>query len=346
VRVINDMLSALDENSESLPPALPDKVANYLTVTGDLPPWAEPDRILRAQSLFVRHGPLFGVVLMLRSLPVLYAGSFGGAQVLAMTGQLTKNFRRRASETLRFILDAMEPGGLDATGKGIRTTQKVRLMHASVRQFASHSALWKAHPEWGAPINQEELVGTLVAFSYLALDGLGKLGIEVSDQEQEDYLHAWKCIGYVLGIREECLPADIPAAEKLWKAVAKRNFHRTPEGLLLTQEHLKFVKEMVPGHTADSLMESLMRYLMGPKIAVGILGLPKAAWTDVLIGWLRRLLLLERLWIFNNKIMNAILGDISRNLMESLDAYWSEGDTTPFRIPESVGRPSQPGRPA
>ena len=341
--LINDLLTCLDVNAEEIPANMPEKVARFLEETSSLPPWADRARIRRAQEMFVRDGGLFGVALMLQCLPTLYAGSFGGAQVLAMTGQLIKNFRRRASETLRFILDAMEPGGLESGGKGIRTIQKVRLMHASVRQFVLHGDFWRKHPEWGEPINQEELAGTLLAFSSLALEGLAKLGVKLAKQDQEDYLHAWKCIGYVLGIREECLPADLDEAGRLWDAVAERNFHRTEEGLLLTREHLLFVKEMIPGHTADSLAESLMRYLMGPKIACGILGLPGAAWTDVLIGWLRKALFLRELWIFKGHLAHRILEDIGQELLESLCSYWGQGGPPPFRIPTSLdGTPRAP----
>lgn len=335
VALINTLLQALDGNSEALPAGLPPDVAAYLNSV-QLPPWADRARIDRAQRLFMRHGPAFGVALMLSSLPSLYAGAFGGAQILAMTGQLTRNFRRRASETLRFILDSMEPGGLEEGGKGIRSTQKVRMMHASIRQYALHGTAWKDHPEWGAPINQEELAGTLMAFSLVALDGLAKLGIEVERQDKEDYLHAWKCIGYVLGIDPAALPADMHEGEKLWKAVGRRNFRPTPEALQLMAAHLEFVKEMLPGHAADGLVESLMRYLMGKKIACGILGLPKASWTDFFISWIRAILFMERLWIFKGRGMNALIRTISEDLMESLQAYWSDGGPPPFRIPASV----------
>ncbi len=339
--LINTLLQTLDGNSEALPPGLPPDVAAYLKSV-QMPPWADKARIERAQRLFLRHGAMFGVVLMLSSLPALYAGAFGGAQILAMTGQLTRNFRRRASETLRFILDAMVPGGLDEGGKGVRSTQKVRMMHAAIRQYALHGTDWKKHPEWGAPINQEELAGTLMAFSVVALEGLEKLGIEVSREDKEDYLHAWTCIGYVLGIDPAALPSNLGEGEKLWRTVGKRNFRPTPEALQLMAAHLEFVKEMLPGHAADGLVESLMRFLMGKKVACGILGLPKASWTDWLIGWIRALLFLNRLWIFKGRGMNALIRAISEELMESLQAYWSDGGPPPFRIPTSVAGVKDP----
>ena len=338
-RLLNALLESLD-HPESAPAPAHEALAAFLR-SATLPVWAEPERILRAQRLFLRHGPAFGVVLMLSSLPVLYAGAFGGSQILAMTGQLTKNFRRRASETLRFILDAMEPGGLNPEGKGVKATRKVRLMHATVRQFAQ-GAGWSAHPDWGQPINQEELAGTLLAFSSVALDGLRKLGIAVDGGEQEDYLHAWKCIGFVLGVREECLPADMASARMLWQRIGRRNFRRTPEGLALMQAHLEFVKELLPGHAEGLLIESLLRFLMGKQVACAILGLPKASWADFFLNWIRFLLRLDGLWIFKGRVMNRVLEGLSRELMESLYKFWHEGGPPPFRMPTSLA--AEPGQ--
>ncbi len=336
IALINELLTHLDGNDQAIPTAFPENVARYLQSSGILPPWADVARIKKAQDLFLLHGPVFGVVLMLRSLPALYAGSLGGAQVLNMTGQLTHNFRRRASETLRFILDAMEPDGLGPKGRGRRTVQKVRLMHATIRLFATRSGEWPKHPDWGAPINQEELVGTLMAFAYLAVDGVRRLGVKVSEIEAEDFLHAWKCIGFMLGLREDAFPKDMREAAQIWAAVARRNFKSTPEGLILMREHVKFIQDLILGHLADGLVESLMRYLMGTKIACGALGLPKAGWLDRLVFAIRWLLRLEARWLFQAKFMDKWLEEASRDLMESLDAYWGKGGPPPFRLPETL----------
>src|SRR5690606_2016786 len=136
-----------------------------------------------------------GVALMYASLPTLYAGAQGGVQLLSMTGQLRKHYRRRAAVTLRFILDCMEPGSFQGAGAGLFAVQRVRLIHATVRHFAKTSGKWAALPEWGEPLNQEELLGTLLAFSVQAIDGSAQLGGPLSDREAEDLLYAWHVVG-------------------------------------------------------------------------------------------------------------------------------------------------------
>ena len=59
-------------------------------------------------------------------------------------------------------------GGLSGPGRGIRTAQKVRLMHAAVRNIL----LTESDPPGdeqllGKPVNQEDTAGTLLLFSHL-----------------------------------------------------------------------------------------------------------------------------------------------------------------------------------
>ena len=65
-------------------------------------------------------------------------------------------------------------GALDAGGAGIRSAQKVRLMHDAVRHLILEHG-WD--PALGLPINQEDQLGTLLTFSAVILDGLRKLGL-------------------------------------------------------------------------------------------------------------------------------------------------------------------------
>ena len=83
-------------------------------------------------------------------------------------------------------------------------------MHAAVRHLAPTSPAWR--PDSGLPVNQEDLAGTLMAFSWIALDGLDKLGYRLTDDERAAYLHSWLVVGHLL---EACLPllffAELPS---------------------------------------------------------------------------------------------------------------------------------------
>ena len=101
--------------------------------------------------------------------------------VIYRTAQLYTNPRRRIVETSQMIIDVMQEGGLEPGGYGVRTAQKVRLMHAGVRHLLLQRD-W--NPAWGVPINQEDLAGTLASFSAMVLDGLMKLQTKIQNQKQ------------------------------------------------------------------------------------------------------------------------------------------------------------------
>src|SRR3954463_8627255 len=102
VASLNELMGHL--HAAANPSAQPPSLIAFLAESSRLPSWTDFEKIKRAQNAFTLHGPLFGVVMLFKSLPILYAGGKGGAQVLTLTGQLTNHYRRRAAETLRFIL--------------------------------------------------------------------------------------------------------------------------------------------------------------------------------------------------------------------------------------------------
>ena len=137
------------------------------------------------------------MALACASLPACYAAR-KGVQVLHLTARLQTDPVRRIGETAQLTLDAMAPGGLAPGGAGVRDAQKVRLMHAAVRHLVGTSGAWD--PDWGVPVNQEDLAGTLMTFSIVVVDSLRKLGVSVSDEEADAYFHAWNCVGHILGL--------------------------------------------------------------------------------------------------------------------------------------------------
>jgi hypothetical protein len=210
-------------------------------------------------------------------------------------------------------------------------------MHAAIRHYIRQSGIWTGKTEaWGEPINQVELAGTMLSFSSIALDGLRKLGLEVSSQDQECYLHAWRVIATVLGIRQELLPADMAEARILWRRIAATQFKASPEGKELARDHLEFLKELMPGKILDGFPPTLMYFLMGRKLARGQLGLPGPGWTYFLVLLLRRLIRMEGRIFLSSASLRRIASEAGRQLMESLYRNWNRGDGSPFRIPDSL----------
>jgi hypothetical protein len=94
---------------------------------------------------------------------------------------------------------------------GWKATLQVRFVHARVRRriLQSHHARtssssstvrWDVQ-QWGFPINAEDMAATLLAFSFVAMQGCEViLGNSLNPQERLDYLHFWRLVGWLLGV--------------------------------------------------------------------------------------------------------------------------------------------------
>src|SRR5579862_6613347 len=139
---VNNILHSLIENDDLVADNFPQTIRDYLRQTEILPDWADMKKIRQGSDLFAQYGPEIVMTLFAASLPVLYAVK-RGAPVLTLTGRMETNLHRRVVETAQFIIDIMEPNGFLPDGHGLRSMQKVRLMHAAVRHFIQYDPRWQ-----------------------------------------------------------------------------------------------------------------------------------------------------------------------------------------------------------
>ncbi len=251
-------------NGNSLPADLPEPVKYYLQETQNLPAWADKRRMQRGHRFFARHAPAMLSILGCLSLPYCYAAA-DGAQVLWLSQRIRNDTRRRLAETAQFLLDVMAPDAFGPRGKGIRSIQKVRLIHAVARHYAGHSENWD--DAWGVPVNQEDMAGTNLAFSYIVLQGLQKLNVQWTKPEAEDFLYLWNVIGTMLGLDARLLPADLQAAYWLDRKIAARHFRRSEAGTGLTKALLQSLYELNESTVTQAFADAYMRYLLGDAVA-------------------------------------------------------------------------------
>jgi len=262
---VNDLMRGLILNEYPEPSTFPPVVADYVKQLDVLPDWADAAKIEIGQQVFWKYGPRLILILHCYALPFCYVGK-NGVQVLALTGRLSSNSTRRILETAQLLVDVMSPGGLTgAEGRARRTVQKVRLMHAAVRHLVKKYPGWK--DEFGLPVNQEDLTGTLMAFSWISLDGLRRIGVELTQEEWDAYLHCWQIVGHQLGIRDDMIPADNASAEALCGAIARRQFGACAEGKLMTKALIESIQYQLPGDVFDDAPGLLIRYFLGDEHA-------------------------------------------------------------------------------
>ncbi|MBC8067931.1 MAG: DUF2236 domain-containing protein [Deltaproteobacteria bacterium] len=271
---------------DALPPELLAHVERYFATSDAALPELDAARIVAGEHVFELHGPEVLMTLCCYSLPASYTAR-KGVQVLAQTGRLESHPKRRLIETTQMVIDVMSPGGLALGerarhhGKGIRSAQKVRLMHAAIRRLilAKHGEQWLE--QFDVPINQEDLAGTLMTFSQIVLDGLERIGAPLTAEMHGSYLYAWSAIGRIMGIREELIPADLAAARVLTDTIKRRQTARSDAGDLMAGALVELMRESIPVGILRGLPATLLRFFLQDDSRY--LALPRPDWTEILV---------------------------------------------------------------
>lgn len=237
---------------------------------GPLPAGAKTYWAGEARRIFEKRGGEILLLLGLYSLPYCYAAAKGAA-VLAATGRLSGKAQAlvRLQETAGFVhtaLSAPEPEVRQAC-------LQVRLIHGLVRYHLRAKGWDEA--EYGLPVNQEDMAGTNLAFGFLTVRGLRKLGLPLSPAETEAYLGWFSILGTWLGVEPALAPAAQAACLTLTQAIERRHHAASAQGRELTQALLESFGAAQAPEGLVSRAPMLMAALLGQDIAA-LLGLPVA----------------------------------------------------------------------
>lgn len=263
-----------------------------------LPEWADRNLIEQAQHLCRNNLVTGSVLLAVAALPECYLDA-KGAPVLTSTGQLSEQPARRLRHTSHFVFSVAAPGGLfhrpgDDTSVvpvGIEKALTVRLMHALIRRFTIEGYRLPEHfyqeveqelgldepLSFGAPepeervpvpINQEDQAFVLLTFSYVVVRGLERMGIKLTPQDRDAYVHLWNVVGHVMGLRRELMPDGYEEAASLFHALKQRLAGPSPEGKALTEAMMGWVNALLPRPLRSlNLAAEIMTYFVGTESA-------------------------------------------------------------------------------
>lgn len=248
-------------------------LSGFFDRTRSLPPATDLERIRRGEDVFNRHAFDGGLCLLGKSLPEGYQAP-NLSIVLNISGNLSRYTYRRLLSTLQTVVNVSCMSGFQDEGRAIITAQKLRLLHAGVRRIAA------MHPEltarqkpsdaspvafterYGVPANQEDMLGTILGFSLLVIEGWRILGAGVTRPEEEDYLYLWLCFARMMGIHPagkpdsmEFLPTDVDDASAFYQRYRERHYvgqDDNPDGVTLARANLSMLeelarREMLPG---------------------------------------------------------------------------------------------------
>ncbi|MFD0265028.1 oxygenase MpaB family protein [Streptomyces sp. NPDC127106] len=274
---VRTALLGTGENSDTVPSGLPPKLQQYFEQSAVLPAWADPALIDRGHDLLGRYRGHICTTLLCASLPLCY-GCANGAQVLDRSTRLTTGVYRRLMETAQFVVDVLDAGGLGPHGRGLRSTQKIRLLHATMRYHVSRLEDWDT--AWGLPVNQEDLAGTLMSFSVVVPQGLARLGVDLPVEDRDAYFHIWRVIGHVLGVDERVNPVAFEGGSALMGTILRRQQRPSQPGTALTKGVLDFIRECLPGPAFAGVGPTLVRHLAGDR-AADVVSVPPGDFTKL-----------------------------------------------------------------
>jgi hypothetical protein len=255
-------------------------------------------------------------------------------QVLGLTARLVTDAKRRLNETAQFHLDVMEAQGLDVGGRGLSAVRHVRLMHAAVRWLIAHDARAEWNPAWGLPINQEDLLETLLTFTEVVFEVFDKTGVDYEDADAEAYLHVWSYVGWLLGVHPDLLPLSREDTRALMPEVRRRQFAPSEAGAVLTAALLDQGRHVAPPGL-KGLPASTIRFYVGDPTA-DLLSVPPANWTRHLFGPLARATRLLSLERSRRPTLERLSSRMGLSMLELAVAADRGGARAPFSVPTDL----------
>lgn len=226
-------------------------------------------KVKAGQFFFEKNRDLIFLLLAFMSLPYCYA-AVRGSLVLAKSRRIMENPAVRLNDTAWFVDSVCNYAAFTPDGLGYFACLKTRLWHALVRQKLKNFIL-EYYNE--IPINQEDMAGTLLSFSYLIIRGFEKLGIKVTSLEKDSFLHLWSYIGKLIGIVPELCTCTVEDALKLEHIIRIRHFAPSEHGQALAKSLYSFLeKESTKFGLSHQLTLRLSSYLLGRYVSncVGI----------------------------------------------------------------------------
>lgn len=222
---------------------------------------ANPIDLAAAQTFFDQKGDLYLAMLGFYSLPYCYAFA-DGAEVLVRSNRIVDQIGERLGETGSFVLEIFRPGAFFESKEAYLTCAKVRLIHAFSRFFIHRYAKdWDE--AYGKPVNQEDMLGTNLAFSFIVLRGLTKMGFAPTEKQQKEVLSYWKWVGELMGIAIDFWPDTPKEAYELDKLIRRRHLRSSQAGQKLIQSLVRFYKESIPEPLIQSQINGILSFFLG-----------------------------------------------------------------------------------
>jgi hypothetical protein len=249
---VSRLFQVMRTDDQPYPPDLPEPFLEFLEQTKPLPPGVDLDRVKRGEEIYMKHAFTAALVLLAKGLPEGYQAPCL-TEILLISRDLARSPYDRLLGVLQMLVRVCSIHGFSHGGAVVITAQKMRLLHAGVR-----SIVYKKRPDYiekyGVPVNLEDKLATIIAFSYLVIEGLKTLNVGLKDDEAEDLYYLWRVYSQMMGIHPEgrpdsteYIPQTVAEAGEFYAAYSRRHYvEHNPGGIILTRDHLNMLRDMIP----------------------------------------------------------------------------------------------------
>ncbi len=182
------------------------------------------------------------------------------------------------------------------------------------------------------------MAGTLMAFSALVLEGLGTIGIRLDDVEKDAFIHCWRVVGHIMGIREELIPVNSQDALALGHAILNDQMVPSESGQVLTKDLIEFQARLTKGLLSEKTNVSIIRLMMGNERS-DLLGVPEVEAREVQ-KIKKKLTRIARFMEFMAKsvVFSLLLRLINQAMLHGMIWYMNRSGEVNFYLPPSLTR--------
>lgn len=264
------------------------------------------------------------------------------AYIRVLTGQ--SYWQRRGAA--KPVLTGVSPAATTSKRLRRRTLVLARAVRGRLPGGCPTPPDWNQE-DWGEPLNQEDLLGTLMAFSYLPLRTMRVHHVQFDQQGADDYIFGWSLIGKLLGIDEPLwtlLPQTEQQAAVCWKAISLRQQRPNCEGRELTKSLIRAMERWWPGYWLDPLVNEIFVHQLGfnanhPEGTVSeMFELRSSRWWKWAYRWLRWALRVGRVpkLTLANPAQRMFNEQLGYDLVYWLVTYLGDYRDNPFELPTSL----------
>lgn len=283
---VNQLLRGWTTNSQALPAGLPADVRDYIEYARRLPSWTDQTKLQRATEFYKKRGLYLGLLYGFASGMMSTAIPNEARAVYYSKGG--EDMRDRITKTGKLGHDIGDLNAYKPDGDMIVTAVKTRLTHAAVRHLLPQSPHWPGTAgQKPIPISQADILVTWHSLATTAHRLLTKWKLRMSQSELDGFLHLWQVSVYMLGVKEEYIPATWAAAEAQAQQVLDPIIGATPEGIELADVLLDIAQLDINGDGRSFLrppLHALTRYMLGDRVTDS-LNIPREPLWDDLVAW-------------------------------------------------------------